>query len=100
MPAADQTPQKWLAACHEAAEDAYRALPKGTSIKADNPHAVLTAIIERDPVPLTELAAGDELLWSVIGRGLAKAPDQRWWTMRHSWSSTVPMMANSSERRP
>ncbi|WP_189588161.1 hypothetical protein, partial [Mesorhizobium sp. M3A.F.Ca.ET.201.01.1.1] len=41
MPAADQTPQKWLAACHEAAEDAYRALPKGTSIKADNPHAVI-----------------------------------------------------------
>ncbi|RWG83513.1 S1/P1 nuclease [Mesorhizobium sp.] len=74
MPAADQTPQKWLAACHEAAEDAYRALPKGTSIKADNPHAVILdqAYFDKfSPLAVKQLALGGLHLAAVLNETLA-----------------------------
>lgn len=74
LPAADQTPEKWLAACHAIAEDAYRALPKGTSIKADNPHAVILdqAYFEKfSPVAVKQLALGGLHLAAVLNETLA-----------------------------
>ncbi|WP_437502679.1 protein kinase domain-containing protein [Sorangium sp. So ce1099] len=44
--------------------------------------AVISAIFNREPVPTTELAAGDEELWAIIRRGLAKKPTERWPSMR------------------
>ncbi|MGK3985744.1 protein kinase [Sorangium sp. So ce136] len=44
--------------------------------------AVISAIFNREPVPTTELAAGDEELWAIIRRGLAKKPAERWPSMR------------------
>ena len=44
--------------------------------------AVLISIFRDTPVPTTELAAGDEGLWSIIERGLQKAPGARWDGMR------------------
>ncbi|WP_437568463.1 protein kinase domain-containing protein [Sorangium sp. So ce542] len=44
--------------------------------------AVISAIFNKEPVPTTQLGAGDEELWSILRRGLAKSPAERWPTMR------------------
>jgi hypothetical protein len=44
--------------------------------------AVLISIFRDQPVPTTELAAGDDELWSIIQRGMEKAPAKRWDGMR------------------
>jgi hypothetical protein len=44
--------------------------------------AVLISIFRDTPVPTTELAAGDDELWSIIERGMQKNPDARWDGMR------------------
>jgi serine/threonine-protein kinase len=46
-----------------------------------NYNALMQAILNEDPVPTTELAAGDAGLWRVIERGLAKKRENRWSTM-------------------
>ncbi|WP_167449245.1 S1/P1 nuclease [Mesorhizobium hawassense] len=74
MPAADQTPEKWLAECHGKAEEAYRALPKGTQIKSDNPHAVILDQAYFDqfsPVAVEQLALGGLHLAAVLNETLA-----------------------------
>ncbi|WP_434722065.1 S1/P1 nuclease [Mesorhizobium sp. RIZ17] len=74
MPVADQTPEKWLTECHEKAEDAYRALPKGTTIKSDNPHAVILDQAYFDqfsPVAVEQLALGGLHLAAVLDETLA-----------------------------
>lgn len=74
VPAADQTPQKWLAKCHGKAEDTYRALPKGTLIKSDNPDAVILdqAYFDRfSPVAVEQLALGGLHLAAVLNETLA-----------------------------
>lgn len=74
IPAADQTPEKWLAECHEKAEDAYRALPKGTLIKSDNPHAVIldqAYFDQSSPVAVEQLALGGLHLAAVLNETLA-----------------------------
>lgn len=43
---------------------------------------VLDAIRHREPTPITELRAGDPLLWSIIERGLRKQPGERWSSAR------------------
>lgn len=44
--------------------------------------ALVVAILESRPKPITEFGIGDGELWSVIARGLEKDPDRRWPTMR------------------
>jgi eukaryotic-like serine/threonine-protein kinase len=44
--------------------------------------ALLAAILLDAPTPITELGAGDEALWAVLARGLAKDLGERWPTMR------------------
>jgi serine/threonine-protein kinase len=44
--------------------------------------AVLISIFRDTPVPTTELASGDEELWSIIERGMQKDPAARWDGMR------------------
>ncbi|WP_437315029.1 protein kinase domain-containing protein [Sorangium sp. So ce385] len=44
--------------------------------------AVISAIFNKEPVPTTQLGAGDEELWSILRRGLAKSPAERWPNMR------------------
>jgi eukaryotic-like serine/threonine-protein kinase len=44
--------------------------------------ALLCAILERQPPPITELGVADPQLWALISRGLEKEPDRRWASMR------------------
>jgi serine/threonine-protein kinase len=46
-----------------------------------NYNALMQAILNEDPVPTTELSAGDAGLWRVIARGLAKKREDRWTNM-------------------
>jgi serine/threonine protein kinase len=47
-----------------------------------NYNALLWAIIESPPTPITTHAAGDEALWTIIEKGLRKLPAERWSSMR------------------
>ncbi|WP_437587548.1 protein kinase domain-containing protein [Sorangium sp. So ce1000] len=44
--------------------------------------AVIVAIFSKEPAPTTELGAGDDALWAILRRGLAKSPADRWPSMR------------------
>ena len=44
--------------------------------------AVLISIFRDEPAPTTQFAAGDEALWAILKRGLAKDPRARWEGMR------------------
>ncbi len=46
-----------------------------------NYNALLRSIVEDNPKPITEQAAGDAELWSMVERGLRKAPEERWPSM-------------------
>ncbi|MBW2524686.1 MAG: serine/threonine protein kinase [Deltaproteobacteria bacterium] len=49
---------------------------------ANNYHALVRAIIEDEPKPITDHAAGDADLWSILAQGMSKDPEQRWPSMR------------------
>jgi serine/threonine-protein kinase len=44
--------------------------------------AILFSLLTTHPTPTVQLAAGDEDLWEIIARGLAKSPAERWPDMR------------------
>ena len=50
----------------------YEAVTGVTPFSAPNYNALLRAIVEDAPKPVTEHAAGDAALWDIIERGLAK----------------------------
>jgi serine/threonine-protein kinase len=60
----------------------YEMVTGRRPFRADNHLALLSAIIDEVPTPLRELAAGDQDLWAILERGLAKEPVDRWQTMR------------------
>jgi serine/threonine protein kinase len=47
-----------------------------------NHNAILLSIQEDSPKPITELAAGDDELWGILAKGLAKNRAERWQSMR------------------
>jgi serine/threonine-protein kinase len=46
-----------------------------------NYNALMQAILNDEPVPTTEFAAGDAGLWKLVARGLAKKREERWSSM-------------------
>ncbi|MBK7579448.1 MAG: protein kinase [Myxococcales bacterium] len=48
----------------------------------DNYNALLWAIQQGEPAPTLNFAAGDQELWRILKRGLAKKADERWGSMR------------------
>jgi serine/threonine-protein kinase len=60
----------------------YEVMTGRRPFEADNYNALINAIIEEIPPPVTDFAAGDAELWTIIERGLEKAPDDRWPGMR------------------
>jgi len=60
----------------------YEAISGRRPFHGQNYNALIMAIITHEPVPSTELAAGDAELWSILHRGLAKQAAERWPSMR------------------
>jgi serine/threonine protein kinase len=59
----------------------YECITGTVPFDGENYNAVMRAIIEDHPEPVTQLCAGDPALWSIIERGLRKHPDERWQSM-------------------
>jgi serine/threonine-protein kinase len=60
----------------------YEAITGHRPFTGANYNAVMMAVIDDEPVPTIELAAGDEALWALLQKGLAKDAADRWPTMR------------------
>jgi eukaryotic-like serine/threonine-protein kinase len=60
----------------------YEALTHELPFDGDNYNAILRSIIEKEPKPTTDLAAGDEAIWKILKTGLSKAAEERWSSMR------------------
>jgi serine/threonine-protein kinase len=60
----------------------YEMITARRPFAGDNYHALLNAVIEDVPTPAPYFRAGDEALWAILDRGLAKSPDDRWPSMR------------------
>jgi serine/threonine-protein kinase len=59
----------------------YEMVTSTVPFKRPNYNALMQAIIHESPKPMTEYAEGDESLWKVVERGLAKDRDLRWSSM-------------------
>ncbi len=55
----------------------YEAITGTTPFVAPNYNALLRSIVEDEPTPLADHAAGDAELWGILQKGLAKAPQNR-----------------------
>jgi eukaryotic-like serine/threonine-protein kinase len=60
----------------------YETVTGQSPFEGDNYNAMMRSIIEDTPQPITVFAAGDEELWAILERGLAKDRSVRWPTMR------------------
>lgn len=59
----------------------YEALAGARPFEGTHYSAMLSAILIKDPTPLPELGVGDQQLWEIVSRGLAKLSGDRWPTM-------------------
>jgi len=59
----------------------YEMLTGIIPFRESNYNALMHSIINEDPKPTTDLGAGDDALWLVVQRGLAKPREQRWGDM-------------------
>jgi serine/threonine protein kinase len=59
----------------------YQLMTGALPFVADNNNALLWSIVEKPPVPFTELGVSEPELWSVVGRGLEKKREARWQDM-------------------
>ncbi|EYF08450.1 Hypothetical protein CAP_3979 [Chondromyces apiculatus DSM 436] len=60
----------------------YEVLTGRRPFQGPNYNALILAIITQEPLPVTDLAAGDTELWGILQRGLRKRAADRWQTMR------------------
>ncbi len=60
----------------------YHAISGRVPFEGRGPYAIIDSINTKDPTPTTELRAGDEQLWHILQRGLAKDADERHGSMR------------------
>jgi serine/threonine protein kinase len=56
----------------------YETMAGTLPFKGPNYNALMQAILKDEPPALPELCAGDEALWLLVQRGLAKRREQRW----------------------
>jgi serine/threonine-protein kinase len=60
----------------------YEAIAGRRPFDGPNYNSLIAAILTADPVPITELGAGDAALWAILDKGLTKDTRQRWSTMK------------------
>ncbi|MEP7052836.1 MAG: serine/threonine-protein kinase [Pseudomonadota bacterium] len=61
----------------------YEAITNRRPFEAENYNALLRSIIEDAPGPLAEHGVQEPALWQILSRGLAKAPAERYASIRH-----------------
>lgn len=59
----------------------YECLTGEVPFQDTNYNRLLRRILEDEPTPITDYAAGDRRLWEIVHRGLAKARAERWQRM-------------------
>jgi serine/threonine-protein kinase len=60
---------------------------------------ILRRILSADPVPTTHHGAGDEALWAIVKRGLAKVPEERWPSMAELGRALARWLLNQGVKR-
>ncbi len=70
----------------------YEMVTGRPPFEGKNYNALLYSIIADEPPPITSFGTGDEDLWQIIKRGLAKDPDKRWATMQQFGSRLARWM--------
>jgi serine/threonine-protein kinase len=60
----------------------YEMVTGRLPFRGDNYNALMRAIIDRDPAPLDTHLPGESALAAIVARGMAKAPADRWPSMR------------------
>ncbi len=60
----------------------YEAIAGRRPFDGPNYNSLIAAILTSDPVPITDLGAGDPALWAILEKGLTKDTRQRWSTMK------------------
>ena len=60
----------------------YEVMTGSLPFNGNSYTALVVAILEGKPKPLTELGIGDEELWQIVARGLEKDENRRWPSMR------------------
>lgn len=60
----------------------YELVTGTAPFRGDNYNALLWSIAQEDPRPTVDQGAGDDALWQILRRGLAKKRDDRWSEMR------------------
>lgn len=60
----------------------YEAIAGRRPFAGTTPESTLSEILVDDPVPLTDLGAGDAALWTILDCALRKDRDKRWPTVR------------------
>jgi eukaryotic-like serine/threonine-protein kinase len=56
----------------------YQLMTGELPFVAENNNALLWSIVEKPPVPFTELGVNEPELWTIVARGLQKNRDERW----------------------
>jgi len=59
----------------------YQLMTAALPFAAENSNALLWSIVEKPPVPLSELGVSEPELWSIVARGLEKTREARWQDM-------------------
>jgi serine/threonine-protein kinase len=59
----------------------YEMLAGTLPFQNRNYNALMQAILNEDPAPITRFGAGDAVLWKLVARGLAKKREDRWSSM-------------------
>ncbi|MBW2454078.1 MAG: protein kinase [Deltaproteobacteria bacterium] len=60
----------------------YEMMSGRLPFQGKNYHALLRSIIEDEVQPVTDFNTADEVLWSILEKGLFKGPEERWESMR------------------
>ena len=76
----------------------YEAVTGDAPFSASNYHALLRAIVEDEPRSIVEQAAGDDALWSIVRRGLAKDPRDRYPSMLELGRALAAWLVNQGVR--
>ncbi len=75
----------------------YECVTGQLPFDGDTASQLLRAISQHEPPPIRDLGVSDERLWSVLARGLAKEPSERWASMRELGDELAALLREREE---